>query len=198
MLCATMRRIHFHTLALCAVLAVPPAWAATSIEGQSFDDGIQLAHQELRLNGVGVRAVAFIKGYAAGLYLTRKATTYAQVRETPGPKRLQMRMLREVTPDIFIEALDSGMRKHLGEEELRNLAERRAQLERSIQSFGRTVKGDVVDFDYVPGTGTTLAVNGKTNGPAIPGADFYDAVMAIFTGDHAVDKRLRQGLLGGQ
>lgn len=196
MLFGTMRCIPILALALCAALAGAPATAATSIEGQRFEDTAQVAQTALQLNGVGVRAVAFIKGYAAGLYLTHKAGTYQQLCATPGPKRLQMRMLREVTPDIFIEALDSGMRKHLDERALRDLAQRKAQLERSIEAFGRTVKGDVVDFDYVPGTGTTLAINGKTNGPAIPGADFYDAVMAIFTGDHAVDKRLRQGLLG--
>jgi hypothetical protein len=29
---------------------------------------------DLKLNGVGLRAVAWLKGYAAGLYLPKKAT----------------------------------------------------------------------------------------------------------------------------
>ena len=42
---------------------------AAVIEGQHFDDRIRLADTELVLNGVGLRAVAWLKGYAAGLYL---------------------------------------------------------------------------------------------------------------------------------
>ena len=47
------------------------------MEGQPFERRVVVAGAELRLNGTGVRAVAWFKGYAAGLYLTRRAATAA-------------------------------------------------------------------------------------------------------------------------
>jgi hypothetical protein len=77
----------------------PPAWATRSIqvEGLNFAGDIVLAGTPLQLNGVGLRAVAFLKGYAAGLYLPRKASTAAQVlAQADAARRLQLRMLHAV------------------------------------------------------------------------------------------------------
>jgi hypothetical protein len=63
----------------------------------------------LSLNGVGLRAVLWLKGYAAGLYLSARATTPAQVLATTGAKRLQMRMLLDVDTEEFIKAFHKGI-----------------------------------------------------------------------------------------
>jgi hypothetical protein len=173
------------------------SWAgAATLEGQSFEDGLRLANRELRLNGLGVRAVFIIKGYVAGLYLKEKGSTLQQVAAMAGPKRLQLRMLRSAGPDDFNSALVAGIRKNASEAELARLNERIGQLERTIQAIGTTVAGDVINFDYVPELGTTLAVNGAAKGSVIAGADFYNAVLGIFVGDNPVDVRLKKGLLG--
>lgn len=183
------------TLALLTVLAAPGAGAAT-VEGQRFDDTAPLGNSELRLNGVGLRAVFIIKGYAAGLYLGEKASTWQQVSALAGPKRVQLRMLRHAGPDDFNKALVAGIRKNASEGELAALSERIAQLERTISTLGSTAKGDVINLDYVPQRGTTLSVNGQQKGGEIVGADFYNAVLGIFVGDHPIDARLKKGLLG--
>ncbi|HEV7914106.1 MAG TPA: chalcone isomerase family protein, partial [Albitalea sp.] len=69
---------------------------AAGIDGQHFDDRIRLADTELQLNGLGLRAVAWIKGYAAGLYLTQTAGTPVEVLAVPGPKRIRLRMMLDV------------------------------------------------------------------------------------------------------
>lgn len=181
---------------LCLALLAPLHSEAASLEGQSFEDGVHLASRELRLNGLGLRAVMFIKGYVAGLYLGERASSLQEVSDMPGPKRLQLRMLRAAGPDDFNNALVSGIRKHSSPDELARLQERVGQLERTINTIGQTVKGDVINFDYVPDLGTTLTVNGTSKGVPIAGADFYVAVLGIFLGDHPVDKKLKQGLLG--
>ena len=173
-----------------------PLVAAATIEGQAFDDAVRIANRELRLNGLGLRAIFFVKVYAAGLYLGTKAETHKDVIAIPGPKRLQLRMLRRAGPDDFNSALVDGIRNNASEAEMARLSERVAQLERTINKIGSTVPGDVIDFDFVPELGTTLSVNGASKGAVIAGADFYNAVLGIFVGNNPVDARLKKGLLG--
>ncbi len=181
---------------LCLALAAPSLAGAATLEGQSFEDDIRLAHNDLHLNGLGLRARFIIKGYVAGLYLKEKAATQQAVVAMPGPKRLQMRMLLSVGPEEFNKALVAGIRKNASEAELARLNERIAQFEHSITSIGKILKGDVVNLDFVPGLGMTLSVNGVVKGPVIAGADFYEAVLGIFVGEHPVDEKLKKGLLG--
>jgi len=148
------------------------------------------------LNGVGVRAVLFFKGYVAGLYLAKRSVTQFDVAAAQGSKRLQLRMLRNASSDNFIDALVPGMRLNVHATELVRLSDRIAQMERTIRVIGNTAVGDVIDFDYLPDMGTTIAVNGARKGTAIAGADFYNAVLGIFIGAHPVDDGLKKSLLG--
>lgn len=181
---------------VCLSLLTASLASAATLEGQTFEDGIRVANRELRLNGLGLRAVFLIKGYVAGLYLNEKATTLSEIVGMPGPKRLQLRMLRGAGPDDFNSALVEDIRKNATATELARLNERIGQLESTIKAIGTTVRGDVIYLDYVPGLGTTLAVNGTAKGTAIAGADFYNAVLGIFVGDAPVDENLKKGLLG--
>ena len=99
------------TLLICALTAAAPAWATRSIttEGVTFPGDINLADTALQLNGVGLRAVAWLKGYAAGLYLPKKAGTETQVLQQTGAKRLQIRMLQDVDAEEFVKAFVKGV-----------------------------------------------------------------------------------------
>lgn len=189
------RKLFAITLSSLCLLLNAKAPAST-LEGQDFEDGIRLAQHELRLNGLGVRRIFFVKAYVAGLYLNEKAATPAALVALPGPKRLQLRMLRGAGPDDFNSALVAGIRKNAGEAELLRLADRVSQLELTIKSIGLTVKGDVINLDYLPGLGTQLTLNGTRQGQAIFGADFFAAILGIFVGDQPVDALLKKGLLG--
>ena len=182
-------------VALCTALAPGIASAAT-LDGQTFEDTLRLGSDDLKLNGLGIRAVLFFKGYVAALYLKDKATTMQQVIATAGAKRLQMRMLLNAGPNDFNQALVAGIRVNATAAELAQLKGRITQLEQTISEIGRTVVGDVINIDYLPERGTSLTVNGAYKGSPIEGADFYHALLGIFVGNHPVDTRLKQGLLG--
>lgn len=182
-------------LALMLVITFSPARAA-EIEGQHFDDRIRLADTELLLNGTGLRAVAWLKGYAAGLYLAEKATSADAVLAQKGPKRLRMKMMVEVEAKEFVKAFDKGMRRNLSEAERSPLRERMDRFDRSVGALGVLKKGDVVDLDYLPGRGLLLSVNGKPRGEPYEGETFYAGVLKIFIGGDPVDKKLKAGLLG--
>ena len=76
------------------------------------------------------------------------------------------------------------------------LARPSARMQQLTKTINANVSGDNLNFDFVPGIFTLIAVNGAKNGTLIEGADFYNAVLKIFIGDHPVDDRLRAGLLG--
>ena len=183
-------------LLLGSSMVSPLPASAASLEGQHFEDQIRLGDTTLLLNGLGLRGVMFIKGYVAGLYLGTRSSSLQEITASAGPKRLQLRMMRAAGAGEFVDALVGGMRKNSSSAELQSLEERIGLLTQAIQSNGAARIGDVVNFDYLPGVGTTLSVNGKALGAAISGGDFYSAVLRIFMGDHPVDKKLKQGLLG--
>ncbi len=180
-----------------SVLLHGPATAQIKLEGQTFLSQLRVADSDLRLNGVGLRAVAWIKGYAAGLYLSSKASSAAQAIAAAGPKRLQIRMLLEVPAVEFTKAIDNGITRNAAQSELPGLRERMATFEQRVQTIGTVHKGDVVDLDWVPGSGMHFSLNGVAKGAPIPGEDFFTALLKIFIGDKPVDPELKTGLLGG-
>ena len=182
-----------------SVTGATTAFAAarsTVVEGVTFDTQMQLWGADLVLNGTGVRAVAWIKGYAAALYLTRRSNQIAGVLSTPGPKRLRLHMLMDVPANEFSKAFDKGVRRNVAVSELPTLLPRMEQFEEVILGLKTVRKGDVVDLDFDPSRGLVLQLNGKLQGLPIPGADFYAALLRSFIGDQPYDKALRAGLLG--
>lgn len=184
------------TCVTCAGLLWTGAASAASFEGVRFDDSVKLANSELKLNGMGIRAVFIIRGYVAGLYLPDKTSSMQGALDMPGPKRIQLKMLRDAKSADFTKALVAGIKKNASPAELAALQERIVQLEAAIESFGTTAKGDTINLDFEPERGLTLSVNGVMKGSAIAGADFFGAVLGIFVGGKPIDARLKKGLLG--
>lgn len=181
-------------LLLVSCLAAP--LRAATLEGQSFSERVSVAGSELRLNGLGLRAVSIIKAYVVALYLPKPATSDQAVLAIRGAKRLEIRMLRRAGATDFKRALLSGLRKNLAPEELARLQEPMAQLESGIDAIGTVHKGDVVALDFDPQRGLLLGLNGREQGASIGGADFYAAVLRIFVGERPVDEQLKRSLLG--
>ncbi|MBA4177595.1 MAG: hypothetical protein C0505_13730 [Leptothrix sp. (in: Bacteria)] len=192
----TVTRRHLLTVSLAA-----PGWlraqaAAVVVEGQAFDRRVAVAGRELLLNGVGVRAVAWFKGYAAGLYLAERSSTAAQAVDLAGPKRLQIRLLVEVPAAEFVKALRKGMQRNTSPAGVAELQQRMATFEALIAAVGVVRKGAVVDLDFDPARGTAFSLDGKLQGEVIPGEDFYAALLRSFVGERPYDRALRAGLLG--
>ncbi|MFT4627697.1 MAG: hypothetical protein ACI8PZ_006384 [Myxococcota bacterium] len=56
--------------------------------------------------------------------------------------------------------------------------------------------GDVMEFEYVPGAGTTVTVKGADKG-TIEGVEFMRALWAIYLGSSPPTGKLKKGMLGG-
>jgi Chalcone isomerase-like len=189
--------LAFAALTLMAGAAQAQDKAQVQLEGQTFVSLLRLGESDLRLNGVGLRAVAWFKGYAAGLYLGSKTRNAEQAITAPGAKRLQMRMLVDVPAVEFVKAIDHGITRNATATELPQLRERMLAFEQRVQDIGKVRKGDVVDLDWLPGKGMLFSFNGVAKGAPIAGEDFFAAVLKIFIGDKPVDAELKAGLLGG-
>jgi hypothetical protein len=190
---------------LCVATALALAWpvaaraqgaAPVVVKGQAFDRVLPLAGSTLVLNGTGVRAVAWFTGFAAGLYLTARASTAAQALAMPGPKRLQLRLLHDVPASEFAKAFKNGVLRNASPAEQALLAVRMGRFEAQVRATAKVRQGDVINLDFDPQQGTSFSVNGTLRGEAIGGADFYAALLLTFVGDKPFDTKLRAGLLG--
>lgn len=151
----------------------------------------------LQLNGVGLRAVAWLKGYAAGLYLGTRVRSAQQVQAAQGAKRVQMRMLVAVDTEEFVKAFNKGIVRNTPPAILPALTERMRRFDVQVRAIGKVKKGDVIDLDWLPGRGLQLSLNGQPRGEPIAGEDLYAALLRIFIGERPVDAELKIGLLGG-
>ncbi len=184
-------------LAVISVACLPLAAAAAEVEGVKVPDRARLsdAGPELALNGAGVRTRFFFRVYVGALYLAQKSTAARAVIDDPGAKRMALHMLRELSAEQFVSALEDGLKNNHAAAELARLEPRIKQL-RTIFDAVKTAKpGDVIYIDYLPGAGTRITVNGAVRG-VIAGEDFNRALLRIWLGDDPADGDLKKGLLG--
>lgn len=172
------------------------AQQAMEVEGQKFEPAATVGGQPLVLNGVGLRKRAFFKVYVAGLYAAQKSTNPAPIVNDKGPRRVSLRMLRDVEAQSFIDAFNEGLKNNTPEAQLNAMKPQVDALAATLRSIGEAKKGDVINFDYTPDGGTRITVNGQPKGNAIPGGDFFSAVLRIWLGDKPADESLKKGMLG--
>ncbi len=180
-------------------LALLGSAEAVRYQGQDFPDHLQLGGKTLVLSGIGERAGYGFHGYSAALYMTQKAGSPDEVYAVTGPKRMELRItlpMKSISAQEFIKAINKGVGRNCTEAEKAALGDRVERLNANLAQVGEVKKGDIVLIDFVPERGTTLVVNGKQFGDAVPGADLYTAFLKVFLGGRVSDDRLKAGLLG--
>lgn len=188
-------RPHLAALALSLCLAAAPA-PALEIEGIRFAERQKVAGSELQLNGGGLRNRYMFKVYAMALYLPAKSGEVETVLNGPGPKRIAIVTLRDLTAKQFSDALRSGIDKNHDNEIVAALAERMNDFAAALETVGETASSTRIDIDWLPEAGTRLSVAGKPVGKEIAGEDFYRALLRIWLGRRPAQADLRDGLLG--
>lgn len=189
----TMRR----TL-LIAACALPLAAHAQTVDvaGVKYPPSVQVGGQPLQLNGAGVRYKFVVKVYTAGLYMGTKATTPEAVLAAPGPKRLHVVMLRDIDANELGRLFTRGMQDNAPREEFSKSIPGTLRMADIFSARKKLVAGDNFSVDWVPGTGTTVLVNGRPQGEAIKEPEFFTALMRIWLGNKPADDGLKASLLG--
>jgi len=178
------------------LLLSTPLVSAAEISGIKIEETAHVANQELKLNGAGIRYKAIFKVYVGGLYLAEKKTTTADVLATPGPKRLTLVTLREISSDDLGRAFMDGLNKNSDRSEKTKIITQMQHLGEMFASIPELKKGEVVTIDWVPGSGTLVAVNGKKIAEVFPDVVFYNALLKIWLGDKPADSQLKRVMLG--
>ena len=182
----------------CLALAFGQSAFALEVAGVKLDDTVRVASKELRLNGAGLRTKAFFKVYVAGLYLPEKKAAVPDIMEAPGPRRLMIVMLRDVSSEDFGQSFMAGLNANSDKSEKSKIFNQTVKMGEIFASIPSLKKGDTVTTDGVPGSGTQIHVNGKTVGEVLPELNFYNAFLKIWLGDKPADNALKQGMLGGK
>ncbi|WP_169307476.1 chalcone isomerase family protein [Chitiniphilus eburneus] len=189
-----MNPIKKSLLAASLLLSVAGAHAL-DLAGQTVPDKAEVAGQALALNGAGVRTKIVVDVYVAALYTARRGNDANAVIRANTPRRVELRMLREVSAATMHESFVDGLEDNVGKVGLKQYAAQLDALDRVFKEVKSVAKGDVIQLDFVPGQGTRVAVRGKAY-PLIAGDDFASAMLSIWLGNDPVQDSLKGKLLG--
>ena len=183
--------IALATLCCAAVLSVA-AVPGREVFGVSMPEVVKVAGRELRLNGIGIfKEKTFFKVYVVGLYLEKPTVDADVAIATDEAKRMVLTMLRDVSRDVFVQAVETGIMRNSSVA----MPTLRVRLNLLKQTLPALQKGSVLDFTYLPGTGTL--VRGQCQEMTITGKDFADALFSAWLGWKPVNPTLKRQLLGG-
>jgi hypothetical protein len=166
---------------------------AAEVAGVRLDDKVSVGAQELVLNGAGVRTRVVFKVYVASLYLPQKATELAAVL-AKSPRRIQLNLLRTLSADQLVEALNEGLAENNTAAELAAVKSQVDALATIMKSFKEVKEKDVITLDFVDGA-TRIGLNGEAKGN-IGGDAFNQALTKVWLGEKPVQADLKKSLLG--
>ncbi|MEW9897551.1 chalcone isomerase family protein [Chitinivorax sp. PXF-14] len=164
-------------------------------------EGVEIAPQEtvrgtdLQLNGAGLRASGAVKIYIAALYSKTTKAAAEEALAAPGPKRVQLVLMRDLKANLLLAGLKDGLRLNGDPEMLQRLQPSIALLEDIFNRIGDVRLGDRVSLDVGSDGSLELVRNGKVV-DAVPGPDIGPAVLKIWLGEKPVNEDLKYALLG--
>lgn len=192
-----MRAFIVAALLAAGSLSGGSTWAqVVEVANVKYEPALDLAGQKLLLNGAGIRYKFVVKVYTAGLYLTQKAGTTAEVLAAPGPKRIHIQMLRDIDGNELGKLFTKGVESNVSREEFAKSINGVLKLSEIFASRKQLNNGDYFSVDYVPGVGSTVVLNGKPMGETIKEPEFFAALLRIWLGDKPADDNLKDALLG--
>lgn len=178
-------------LILLAILTASALIHAATLSGVTLPDTASVKGRTLILNGMGLRTKFIVRIYVAGLYLESKSSDPNAIIESDELKRIVLQFVHAVSraqvADSFNEAFNNNVPDAA--------PTMKAEIARLLGAVDSVKAGDQMVLTYLPGTGTTLALNGK-NKLTIATPAFRSALFAIWLGPRPPNPELKRGLLG--
>jgi len=175
------------------VLALPTAFnlPAATLAGVTLPDTAQVGGTALTLNGLGLRTKFAVKVYIVGLYLEQKSSDPSAIIKADAPKRIVMRFVHSATKNQVTDAFDESFNDNTPDAK----KTMKADIDRLVGALDPIKEGDQMVFTYIPGTGTTFAINGKDK-LTIAGAAFGQVLFSVWLGPKPPNAGLKKGILG--
>jgi len=164
---------------------------AASLAGVTLPDTVQVEGTTLVLNGLGLRKKFVVKVYVAGLYLEQKSSDPGAIIKADAPKRIVMQFLHGVSKNQLADAFEESFNNNTPDAK----QTMKADIDRLLGALEPVKEGDQMVFTYVPGTGTTLAINGKDK-LTIAAPTFGPVLFSVWLGPKPPNEDLKKGILG--
>lgn len=178
------------------ILSVSVLAAPVDVGGIKIEDVQEVQGSKLSLNGAGVRFKAIFKVYAAGLYVGKKVATPEELFAAPGPKRINITLLRDIDSNELGKAFTKGFEDNAPKNEMSKLIPGLIRMGQIFADHKKMLAGENFTIDWVPGTGTIITIKGKPQGEPFKEPEFYAALMRIWLGPNPADWKLKEALLG--
>lgn len=173
------------------VVASAASLQAASLAGVTLPDTVQAGDKTLMLNGLGLRTKFVVKVYVAGLYLQQKSSDPNAILKADESKKLVMHFLRDVSKEQMADAFSESFDNNAPEAR----KSMKADIDRLLGALEPLKEGNEMLFTYVPGTGTTMTVNGKDK-LTIAGSAFAPVLFSVWLGPKPPNAGLKKGILG--
>jgi hypothetical protein len=164
---------------------------AASLAGVTLPDTEQVGSTKLVLNGLGLRTKYMVKVYVGGLYLEQKSSDPNAIIKSEAPKQIVMKFLHGASKSQMSDAFNESFKDNTPEA----LKTMKADIDRLLAAIDPVNVGDQMVFTYVPGTGTTYALNGKEK-LTIAGPAFGQVLFSVWLGPKPPNANLKTGMLG--
>lgn len=178
-----------------ATWALTTSAMAVEMEGYTVDESCVVAGKTLHMLGTpAVRKRGYFKVDVTSLYLPAPRHSLADIDKLPGPKRLQLIILRDLTGSTLNHYFLSDFKLAATDAEFKSLITEVGQTGAYYAQVGTIKQGTVVDFDWLPEEhGFTVLINGKPLGPPMKSELMYQIFLRMYVGK---PDYLRESILG--
>ncbi len=164
---------------------------AASLAGVTLPDTEQVGSTKLVLNGLGLRSEFMVKVYVAGLYLEQKSSDPAAIIKADAPNRIVMQFLHGASKNQMVDAFKQSFNDNTPDA----MKTMQPDIDRLFGALDAVKPGDKMIFTYVPGTGTTFAINGADK-VTIAGSAFNPVILSVWLGPKPPTASVKKGMLG--
>jgi len=164
---------------------------AASLAGVTMPDTEQVGSTKLVLNGMGIRSKYMVKVYVAGLYLEQKSSDANAIIKADAPKQIVMQFVHGASKGQMTDAFNESFNDNTPDA----VKTMKPDIDRLLAAIDAVKVGDKMVFTYVPGTGTTYALNGQDK-VTIAGPAFGQVMFSVWMGPKPPTADLKKGMLG--
>lgn len=164
---------------------------AASLAGVTLPDTEQVGSTKLVLNGLGLRTEFMVKVYVAGLYLEQKSSDPGAIIKADAPNRIVMQFLHSASQSQMADAFRQSFNDNTPDA----MKTMKPDIDRLLGALAPVKVGDQMIFTYVPGTGTTFAINGQDK-LTIAGSAFNPVLLSVWLGPKPPTANVKKGMLG--
>ena len=186
-----MRKLLLAVAVAMVVALVTFELEAGSLAGVSLPDSQQVAGKTLALNGLGLRTKFMVKVYVAGLYLEQKSSDANAIIKAEAPKRIVMQFVHSASKSQMTNAFTESFNDNTPDA----MKTMKPDIDRFLGALDAAKVGDQMSFTYVPGTGTTFAINGQDK-LTIAGPAFGQMIFSVWLGPKPPTAQVKKGMLG--